>query len=326
MSYAKLFASLLVSSVWGEPDQTRLVWITLLLMKDADGFVKASVGGLARVARVSEPETRIALQKFMDPDPDSTTPDHEGRRIERVPGGWFILNHEIYRDLENPIEKREKATERQRRKREKDKRKRDARTVRRDSHVSARDVTLCTHESRHTDTDPNVPDTRVPDPDLSPVLSEADPGHGGRGDRVQGADVAQERVASPQRAPIPGGSAMLVNSFLVRLNDARERLAKDFGLTRLRPITLMGGGGSGERELIRRLAESSDPAGDLDHVLTAAIEEATKRRELRWLGWSLAETKAWRAKLAAPIGEATPPTTTGRIEPGTDYPDEDKDF
>ncbi len=33
----------------------------------------------------------------MLPDPNSTSKEHDGRRIEIVPGGWKVLNHEIYR-------------------------------------------------------------------------------------------------------------------------------------------------------------------------------------------------------------------------------------
>jgi hypothetical protein len=35
----------------------------------------------------------------MSPDPDSRTPEHEGRRIEVIDGGWRLLNHEKYRAI-----------------------------------------------------------------------------------------------------------------------------------------------------------------------------------------------------------------------------------
>lgn len=40
----------------------------------------------------------IALEKFKSPDPYSTTKGKEGRRIEEVEGGWFVINHFKYMD------------------------------------------------------------------------------------------------------------------------------------------------------------------------------------------------------------------------------------
>ncbi len=99
--YAKLWASILDSSVWREPPAHRLVWIAMLLMKDRNGFVGASVDGLARRANVTEEETRAALDSFLSPDPRSRNQDHEGRRIKVVPRGWHILNHEYFTQLQD---------------------------------------------------------------------------------------------------------------------------------------------------------------------------------------------------------------------------------
>lgn len=109
MSYTKLFGSILDSTIWQAPDHVRLVWITMLAMKDRDGFVEASIPGLAYRARKSLAETEDALAVLMAPDLYSRTKDHEGRRIETIAaGGWRILNHDIYRDREDQDERREK--------------------------------------------------------------------------------------------------------------------------------------------------------------------------------------------------------------------------
>lgn len=97
MSFVKLHGSILDSSIWGEDVYTRIVWITMLAMADADGIVEASVDGLARRAVVPVEACEKALAKFLGPDKysrDGTT----GERIEKVPGGWLILNHSEYRD------------------------------------------------------------------------------------------------------------------------------------------------------------------------------------------------------------------------------------
>lgn len=115
MGYTKLFSSILDSTIWIEPAATRLVWITLLAMADRDGVVEASVPGLANRARVDRSECERALALLLSPDPDSRTPDHEGRRIEVVAGGWKIINYDEYRRRLSAEEQREKTAERQRR-------------------------------------------------------------------------------------------------------------------------------------------------------------------------------------------------------------------
>lgn len=97
--YSKLFSSIVTSTVWtSESMQTRLVWITLLAMSDANGYVEGSVPGIAHQARVTLQEAEEALERLSMPDPYSRTPDHDGRRIESVRGGWLILNYVDYRN------------------------------------------------------------------------------------------------------------------------------------------------------------------------------------------------------------------------------------
>lgn len=96
--WVKLFGSIVTSSVWCEDDKTLRVWIAFLALSDSEGRVEGSVPGLANVCRVTADEMRAALAKLSSPDPDSRTPDHEGRRLEAIPGGWLILNYRLYRD------------------------------------------------------------------------------------------------------------------------------------------------------------------------------------------------------------------------------------
>jgi hypothetical protein len=90
--YTKLSSKLLTSTVWQEDDRTRIVWITMLALADTQGRVAATVPGLANMARVSVEATRAAIGRLMAPDPWSRTPDSEGRRIEKIDGGWRIIN------------------------------------------------------------------------------------------------------------------------------------------------------------------------------------------------------------------------------------------
>jgi hypothetical protein len=105
--YVKLFQKILDSTVWLEDDRTRLVWITLLAMCDEDGVVDAPVAAIANRARVDLGSCELAMEKFMGPDPHSRTPEHEGRRVAKVEGGWLILNHKKYRDMMSLEHRRE---------------------------------------------------------------------------------------------------------------------------------------------------------------------------------------------------------------------------
>ncbi len=87
---------------------------------DEDGFVAlASVANLAHRARVSIEEATQAASCLEAPDPNSSDPEHEGRRIERVSGGWIVLNATKYRSLVTRTVQREQTRIRVARHREK---------------------------------------------------------------------------------------------------------------------------------------------------------------------------------------------------------------
>src|SRR3990167_6601368 len=106
--YTKLFNSILASTIWRAQDKTRLVWITMLAMADKDGVVEGSIPGLADFARVGIQDCEAALAELSGPDKYSRSGEHEGRRIEEIPGvGWHLLNHGKYREKMSEDERRE---------------------------------------------------------------------------------------------------------------------------------------------------------------------------------------------------------------------------
>ena len=131
--FVKLFSSILDSSVWSEDHATVRVWITMLVMADEDGVVRASNSGLAHRARVSEKELKHGLKVLSEPDLDSKSPEWGGRRIEKIEGGWVCLNYNKYREIRTNRQIRD--AERQRRHRA-----RQPNTGRDTSHLS-QDVT-----------------------------------------------------------------------------------------------------------------------------------------------------------------------------------------
>lgn len=98
--YNKLFTKILDSSIWLEPDATRIVWLTCLAAMDETGFAQfAGTPNLAHRANVSLEAALEAVACLESADLNSSDPDNEGRRIERVPGGWMVLNAGKYRAL-----------------------------------------------------------------------------------------------------------------------------------------------------------------------------------------------------------------------------------
>lgn len=101
MSFAKLDGDITESSLWSQPEHVRVVWIAFLAKKDEHGFVHASYTGMQRVSNLKNDESgekfKSAIECLESPDPDSKTKAFDGRRIQRVDGGWIVLNHELYR-------------------------------------------------------------------------------------------------------------------------------------------------------------------------------------------------------------------------------------
>jgi len=105
--FTKLFNTIVTSTIWREDNDTRILWITMLAIADRYGEVSGSVPGMAHIANISEEGCRRAITKLESPDPDSRTPDYEGRRIEKIDGGWHVLNYELYRKKLSADELRE---------------------------------------------------------------------------------------------------------------------------------------------------------------------------------------------------------------------------
>ncbi len=106
MGYTKLFSSILASSIWQEDLATKIVWITMLALKNERHEVEASLPGLANLAGVTMKECEAAVKKFESPDKYSRNQGHEGRKVERCISGWRILNGDYYSHLLSADERR----------------------------------------------------------------------------------------------------------------------------------------------------------------------------------------------------------------------------
>lgn len=105
--YCKLVSGIILSTIWREDDHTRILWITMLALKNRNHCVMASIPGLAAVANIPIESCIAGLSKLAKPDPHSRTKEHEGRRIMEVDGGWMVLNGEKYRNFMSKQERNE---------------------------------------------------------------------------------------------------------------------------------------------------------------------------------------------------------------------------
>jgi len=113
MSYTKLFSSIVTSTIWTEDADTCKIWVTMLAIANKHGEVQASIPGLAQISGMSLEATEIAIEKFLSPDKYSRTSDDEGRRIEKIDGGWLLLNHAKYRAMASKDEEKTATAKRQ---------------------------------------------------------------------------------------------------------------------------------------------------------------------------------------------------------------------
>lgn len=97
--FTPLFSGIVNSSVWSSTKDVKVLWVTMLALKDKNGFVRAVPSALARVSGLTPEEAKAALDVLESPDPESSCKEHEGRRIQKVDGGWYILSHARYQKL-----------------------------------------------------------------------------------------------------------------------------------------------------------------------------------------------------------------------------------
>jgi hypothetical protein len=161
--FAKIYGDRLAeSSLLQTAVSTRWVFIWMLSQADYKGRFKCcDIPTLAHASRTRLTECRRAVHTLEQPDASSQTPDHEGRRIKKIHGGWQVLNYEKYRDFRTHRQVND--AERQQAHRE---RKRD---MSRDVTVTPRDIatrhqtpdTRDQRQTAHRDPEPLLPSEQV---------------------------------------------------------------------------------------------------------------------------------------------------------------------
>ena len=83
----------------------------LVILADKYGTVDMTPEAIARLTTIPLEHVRVGLAALEQPDPDSRTPDEDGRRIVRLnpdrTWGWRIVNYEHFRTIRSAEERRE---------------------------------------------------------------------------------------------------------------------------------------------------------------------------------------------------------------------------
>lgn len=95
--YSPLSSSIVTSSVWALPHASLRVWIYMLSQKDREDRVIGSAPTVAHQCYMTLDEFEHAIRPLLEPDLNSGSPEHEGRRLLPIQGGWFVVNGEFWR-------------------------------------------------------------------------------------------------------------------------------------------------------------------------------------------------------------------------------------
>jgi hypothetical protein len=107
--YAKVFSQILDSSIANDW-QVRVVFEDFIILGYPDGIVDMTLEAISARTRIPIDIVVRAVDSLQQPDPQSRTPDHEGRRLvlldKNRTWGWFIVNYEKYKEMKNGFDKR----------------------------------------------------------------------------------------------------------------------------------------------------------------------------------------------------------------------------
>jgi len=106
--YAKLFSRIAQSSLMEQDVETRYCFMMLLAIADAGGDVIGTDVALARAINLPLENFKRCVAALMEPDPDSNSQVHDGRRL--IPSesgrGYLIVNYVTYRSIKTAEEKK----------------------------------------------------------------------------------------------------------------------------------------------------------------------------------------------------------------------------
>lgn len=151
--YGKIFDSMYDGTI-AEDWRALITFQQMIVLCDADGIIDMTPDAISRRTGIPIEHIKAGIDILENPDPYSRTPDQEGRRIVRLDEhkacGWFLVNHQKYKILQDSDEVRRQNRERKAKQRD---RQKNAESIVTAGHGSSRSVTAGHGSSRHTDTD-----------------------------------------------------------------------------------------------------------------------------------------------------------------------------
>ena len=145
--YGKIFESIYDGTLV-EDWRALVTFQQMIVLCDADGIIDMTPSAISRRTGIPIEHIKAGIEILENEDPYSRTEGEGGRRIVRLedhrPWGWYLVNHEKYKHLQDSDTVRAQNRERKRRQRAKEK---ESRLVT-DGHAP----------SRHTDTDTDTKD------------------------------------------------------------------------------------------------------------------------------------------------------------------------
>lgn len=108
--YAKLFTSIYQGTLRGNTHGL-VVFTNLLAHADSAGWVDIHPKAIAEEVGLTLEQVQAAIHDLESPDPESRSPEEEGRRIVRLDEhrswGWKIVNHAKYHAIRSADDRRE---------------------------------------------------------------------------------------------------------------------------------------------------------------------------------------------------------------------------
>ena len=167
--YGKIFESIFDSTLCSDGGWLpTYIFMSMISIADKDGIINVAPKSLWRRLGFREWDSKIqytdflkAIQYLESEDPESNTPDHNGKRIIPLSEidelednrGWLIVNYKLYRQKATKMEPKGSSTDRVRRFRERQKNQ----ELNSDETVMKRGETNCNgHTDTDTDTDTDI--------------------------------------------------------------------------------------------------------------------------------------------------------------------------
>ena len=115
--WTKLDSAITESTLWMKDHATLRVWIALLAKCDAGGYARVAAPAMAHICMMKLDEFETIMDDLCAPDKYSRCSDNEGRRVQRVEGGYVVLSYERYRQMKTraltPAERKQRQRERE---------------------------------------------------------------------------------------------------------------------------------------------------------------------------------------------------------------------